>query len=225
MAAIDIAIPYDLMAQAPREYRAISLEKVLRNHFGARVAAAAADSLVLTFICKDGYAPFMPLKQALEAKGYLAFKSHQSPVGQDWPDSLAGAYPPFYLIWDVPREEAANYPWPYGVTQIRLEPVAFAYADIYPIEDGPAMAGFDVFRANCLKCHSINKVGGSMGQEFNYPKSLTEYWKKADVKAYINDPQSFRYNSEMTEHPKLSDEQFEALWAYLLDRKGHKPEQ
>ncbi|MCB0552332.1 MAG: c-type cytochrome [Phaeodactylibacter sp.] len=224
LAAIDIRIPYDLMAGAAREYRAISLEKVLRNHFGAWLGPAMADSLVLSFICKDGYAPSMPLKQALEADGYLAFKSHQSPVGQNWPDSLAEAYSPFYLVWEVPREEAAHYPWPYGLVQIRLQPVALAYADAYPKGSGPALAGFDVFRAKCLKCHSVNKVGGNMGQEFNYPKSLTEYWEKGDVKAFVNDPQSFRYNSEMTEHPKLTEEQFEALWDYLLYMKDHKLE-
>ncbi len=222
LAAVDIAIPYDLTARAPREYRAIALEKVLRKYFGPLLEPAAADSLVLILVCKDGYAPFLPLKQALGARGYLAFKAQDSPMGKDWPDSLAESYAPFYLVWDVPAETAPDYPWPYGLSEIRLAPPATAYADAYPKGNGAVMAGFGIYRDKCIRCHSINKVGGSMGQEFNYPKNLAEYWKKADVKAFVDNPQSFRYNSTMTEHPALSDEQFELLWAYLLYMKEHK---
>ncbi|MCB0569623.1 MAG: cytochrome c [Phaeodactylibacter sp.] len=222
LAAIDITIPFGPGGQEAREYRAIALEKVLRSHYGGLLDGPTADSMVLSFICKDGYSPFLPLKQAMDAHGYLAFKAHNAPMGKDWPDSLAEAYPPFYLVWDVPRDSVSDYPWPYGLERIQLVRQATAYSAAYPGSDKRALEGFEVFRAKCLKCHSINKVGGSIGPEFNYPKNLTEYWDKADVKAFVRDPQSFRYNSEMKEHPSLSDEQFDAIWAYLLYMKAHK---
>jgi cytochrome c2 len=59
------------------------------------------------------------------------------------------------------------------------------------------MAGYDLFKNRCQTCHAINKIGGKMGPELNYPKSVTTYWKTEDLKAFIQNPASYRNEVKM----------------------------
>ena len=63
-------------------------------------------------------------------------------------------------------------------------------------------------------CHSINGEGGTVGPELNVPRSIVEYRPIEQLKAFIRDPQSFRY-SAMPAHRHLSDEELDALIAYF----------
>ena len=53
------------------------------------------------------------------------------------------------------------------------------------------------FRQHCIKCHTLNGDGGSIGPELNYPVSVTEYWKSKWLRRFIVNPQSVRSNSKM----------------------------
>jgi cytochrome c2 len=73
-----------------------------------------------------------------------------------------------------------------------------------------------------MKCHGINKVGGVMGPEFNYPKNITEYWDTEDIWAFVQNPQSFRYSSSMPAQTDLKREGFDEIIAYLEVMKDYK---
>jgi mono/diheme cytochrome c family protein len=77
------------------------------------------------------------------------------------------------------------------------------------------MPGFELFRENCMKCHSVNQIGGTMGPEFNHPKNITKYWNTADIIAFAKQPASFRDNSRMPPMEHLSDNELQLIVQYL----------
>lgn len=46
------------------------------------------------------------------------------------------------------------------------------YRSTYPFNNPSLISGFTLFRDHCMKCHAVNGIGGSMGPEFNFPKSI-----------------------------------------------------
>jgi len=60
-----------------------------------------------------------------------------------------------------------------------------------------------------------------MGPELNYPKSVTEYWKTDDLKAFIQSPASYRNDVKM---PNLGIKPEEAteIVKYLSYMSEHK---
>ena len=60
-----------------------------------------------------------------------------------------------------------------------------------------------------------------MGPELNVPRSIVEYRPAEQIRAFIRDPESFRYTS-MPAHRHLSDAQLDALLAYFQAMKSRK---
>lgn len=115
------------------------------------------------------------------------------------------------------------FPWPYGLNKIKIDKTNSVYDVIYPIDKEVAMAGFNQFRNHCIKCHSINKIGGNVGPDFNYPKNITEYWEVENIWKYAKNPQSFRYNARMSPITSLTREEFDDIIVYLRYIRLEKP--
>ncbi|MEL6652723.1 MAG: cytochrome c, partial [Bacteroidota bacterium] len=109
--------------------------------------------------------------------------------------------------------------WPYAVTDIRLSKAGEEFLAAMP-PDEAHLEGFELFKHTCIKCHTVNKVGGSMGPELNFPRNITEYWQKEDIWAFVQSPQSFRYNSKMPPMANLEREEFELIYGYLSSMVG-----
>jgi mono/diheme cytochrome c family protein len=92
--------------------------------------------------------------------------------------------------------------------------------------DSPARRGFDVFRRSCLQCHAINGEGGRVGPELNVPRSIVEYRPEAQLRAFIRNPQQFRY-TQMPANPHLAEADLDALLAYFrhMSAQKHDPAQ
>ena len=67
----------------------------------------------------------------------------------------------------------------------------------------------------------MNGEGGSVGPDLNVPRSIVEYRPADQIKAYVRNPQSFRYTS-MPAHPHLTDADLDALVAYFSHMSEHK---
>ena len=170
----------------------------------------------IVFECIDGYKPEMPLTLFLASKPYLAFKDVDAKE-TDWePISKNGNKmdaAPFYLVYSDAPPEDDHYKWPYNLIKIHLEPIDKSKAALYP-KDASKVVGYNLFKNQCITCHAINGIGGEMGPELNYPKSVTEYWVETELVDYIINPASFRNKVKM---PALgiTKQQSEEIVGYL----------
>ena len=98
------------------------------------------------------------------------------------------------------------------------------YQGIYPSDDLSLVNGFNLFRTHCMKCHSMNTVGGTMGPDFNVPRNITEYWKEEDIIAFAKNPKSIRANSNMPAMPSIPDPDYTEIIRYLKYMKQFRQE-
>ena len=218
-----ITISYDPFFKQAKRFKAYSLAAILQPLVKN---IKDTSNLRITFTCTDGYAPNMSLSKVLNNEGYIAVQDlDQATNGKDWADSLATKFRPFYLVWQGIGKTDETFAWPFGLAEIRIASFIEDFADAYPMHKKAAQKGFNLFQLHCMKCHSINKVGGVMGPEFNYPKSITEYWQKEDIWNFLRNPQSYRYSAKMPAIGNLSSEEFEEVYGYLKAMKGVKPQQ
>jgi mono/diheme cytochrome c family protein len=210
-----------------KSFLACPLADALQKGFG--VSAAELARLDVIFRASDGYAK--PSTGALLAEdgGWLAFSDADrgtleapswDPIDRRQVDPA-----PFYVVWEKePQRDTHRYPWPYQLVEIELTSVAQAFPLVVPTgaaAGSPELAGFDLFRTECISCHAINGQGGRIGPDLNVPRSIVEYRPEDQIKQYIRDPLAFRYTS-MPAHKHLGDAQLDALVAYFHAMSRHK---
>jgi cytochrome c1 len=60
-----------------------------------------------------------------------------------------------------------------------------------------------------------------VGPDLNVPRSIVEYRPEGQIKAFVRNPQSFRYTT-MPAHEHLADEELDHLVAYFRYMSRHK---
>lgn len=192
-----VTIANDPVYHKTKKYQAVNALTLIATEID--LSKLDAKSTKIVFECIDGYKPEMPLELFLASKPYLAFKDVDA-KGIDWePISKNGNKmdaAPFYLVYtDAPADDD-HYKWPYNLIKIHLEPIDKSKTALYP-KDASKVAGYNLFQNQCITCHAINGIGGEMGPELNYPKSVTEYWIETELVNYIVNPASFRNKAKM----------------------------
>jgi len=208
-----------------KRFAALPLACVLERGFGS--APAASDNVFLR--ARDGYVKPATGARLAEPGAWLAFADADHARGDDpgWQpiDRQQKDPAPFYVVWSgAGQTDAHRYPWPYQLAAVEIAPFESRFPHTRPGSappGSPAWEGFAVFRRECVACHAVNGEGGVVGPELNVPKSIVEYRPEAQIKAYVRDPQSFRYTS-MPSHRHLSDAQLDALVAYFHVMRDHK---
>ncbi len=218
-AALTIDVIYDPVFKRAKKYKAIPLKPYLAQVVVSQNLDTANTEII--FLCKDGYNPSMSLNKVLQNDPYLAIKDLEAPAERNWMDTLRGKWAPFYLVWPNNAKATKGYTWPYGLKFLQFKTSDASYKAAFP-KDKKQIAGFELYKSKCMKCHSINKVGGIMGPEFNIPKSITEYWQAVDIKAFVKDPYSYRYNSKMPPVEGIKDKEIDKIISYLSYMKDHK---
>lgn len=211
---------FDPYYQRQKSYRAVPLRDVLRAGFGS--APSVADEYVVR--ARDGYAVPMTGDLLLEDGGFLAIADEDAPGWE--PIGPQRANPgPFYLVWSKPaQQDLEAHPRPWQVATFDVARFETVYPHTYPrnVPDGsPARRGFAIFRGECVRCHAMNREGGRVGPDLNVPRSIVEYRPVEQIRAYIRNPESFRY-SNMPAHPSLGDDDLDALVAYFTAMKDEK---
>ena len=203
-----------------KHYRAFPLLPVLERAFGDKQSLEKRQLIVYA---TDGYAVPVTGEILTEDGAYLAFRDREQsgwePIGPRKQDPG-----PLYLVWTGnAHRDTATYPWPYSVARIEVvESLAVLYPRTTP-KDDMAKRGHELFLHKCVKCHAVNRQGGTVGPELNVPKNVTEYWTVDQIKAYVKNPATFRYGA-MPANPDLSDGDLAALTYYLLAMKAQKQE-
>jgi len=218
-AAKVINIAYDPVFKRAKKYEAIPLKPYLEKLVATQNLDTSNTEII--FLCKDGYNPSLALSKVMGDEPYLAIKDLEASEGKQWMDTLQGKWAPFYLVWPKHLVKTKGFTWPYGLKFLQFKATDEAYKAAIP-SDGKQLTGFKLYKAKCMKCHSVNKVGGVMGPEFNIPKNITEYWQTKDIKAFVKNPYAYRYNSKMPPVADLQDQELDLIIDYLTYMKAHK---
>ncbi len=242
-----VSVARDPYYGRPKVFLACPLARVFELGFGAP-PAALGDANVF-FRALDGYVKPASATLLAEPGGYLAFAdadltaasaSPPDPAAASGsnPDPAVASPPkwepidrrqvdpgPFYLVWTGDEQADAHvYPWPYQLDAIEIAPFETRYPNTAPTgepADSAAWRGFAIFRRECIACHAVNGEGGAVGPELNVPRSIVEYRPEEQLKAFVRDPQSFRYTS-MPSNPHLSDADLDAIVAYFRAMSARK---
>lgn len=217
-----VSIKPDPVYHKNKRFNALPLKDILEK-FSSMKRMNVAD-LKVVFECEDGYKPEMPLEILLSAKAFLAISDADALKGRTWEILLKNGQEtkmePFYVVYEGVSGDDVSYKWPYNLVKIHLAPLHENDEALKP-KDISTLAGYELFKNRCQTCHAINKIGGKMGPELNYPKSVTEYWKTDDLKAFIQNPASYRNNVKM---PMLGikPEESTEIVKYLSYMSEHK---
>lgn len=211
----------DPVYKRKQRYQGLWLRDVLKD-LGQRVGHPETDVYV-RFRCKDGYLPIMPLVRAMGGKGLIAIRDANAPQGEDWqplPGSgTSSTLAPSYLVWLSPAGDPEEYPWPYQMVAIELISSSDALAGL---DSGGSKPGRDLFVAHCLKCHTINGIGGTFGPELNSPCSVTEYWNPRLLTRFIANAGSIRAGTKMPNFDSLREQDIQVIVEYLHSMASHK---
>lgn len=194
-----VTIAKDPVYHKAKKYKAVNASLLIQNEID--LTKIDPKNTKIVFECSDGYKPEMPLELFLNANPYLAFQDVDAPKGAKWEPIIKDGNEmnaePFYIVYTSVSEKDSRYKWPYNLVKIYLEPLNKSTLELYPLKNRKLETGYTLFKNQCLTCHSINGIGGTMGPELNYPRSVTEYWKEKELVDYIVNPASFRYKVKM----------------------------
>ncbi|MCG9790918.1 c-type cytochrome [Flavobacterium algicola] len=220
-----ITVVEDPVYHKMKKYKAVSALSILNNV--ERFSKIDIAKTKIVFECKDGYKPEMPLQLFLTAQPFIAYEDLDATEGAKWETIIKNGNKmdaaPFYLVYPNASPKDSRYKWPYNLIGIKLEPLSSLDNVLYPKDDQKSIVGYKLFQKYCITCHAINDIGGTMGPELNYPKSVTEYWIEDQLVKYIIDPTSFRHKVKM---PKLeiTKKESEEIVVYLKYMCRHKKE-
>ncbi|MFN3848901.1 MAG: c-type cytochrome [Spirosomataceae bacterium] len=218
-----VEVKNDPVYHKKKRFNAVDFKEILYKYSSIKSLNTADTKLV--FECEDGYKPEMPLDRLLESKVFLAVSDVDAPKGSDWEqifqNGLEMKAAPFYLIYEGEAYQGIDYKRPYNLVKVHLAPLHENDEALVPKNNNAALAGYEIFKNRCQTCHSINKIGGKMGPELNYPKSVTEYWKTEDLQAFIVNPAAYRNEVKM---PTLGikPEESASIVKYLTYMSKHK---
>jgi mono/diheme cytochrome c family protein len=205
------------------KYQAIRLVTMLRAF-----AAEATQFDELIFRCADGYLAHvsrLDLDTGKLDSFYLAFGENGDTFKTMIPQGKAEISPePFYAV-ATDKAGFQTLSWPYELVAIELVDFKTMFPKLYfaGLEKDPAVKkGFDLFRKECLKCHSLNLQGGDIGPELNIPQNITEYRDEKYLRAFIRNASSYRAKSKMPPFSNLKDSQLTEILSYLKAIRSHK---
>lgn len=199
---------------AHKHFRAFPIVAALEAGYGDTPTKLREGTYVL--VALDGYRVPIEAARLLDGAAYVAVDDVDvpgfAPIGPRKSSPL-----PAYLIWKGDKPNLETHPRPWQLASIERVSAATLYPHTRPrqLDEGtPVARGFHLFRERCIHCHAINREGGSVGPELNVPQSIVAYRPEPQIRAYIQNPLTFRYGA-MPANPDLSEADLDGLIAYF----------
>ncbi len=184
-----------------------------------------ADALLAT--CTDGYASVYKKEFIADYRPFVVLEINGKGPEQ-WPPAGLTFNPGPYVISVSPVIVPAvaglldaSHKRPWGVSRIEVANYAARFAALYSgaLENPAAKVadGREIWVNSCYSCHQgpVPELGGTKSDR---PfQVLTAYAKYNPdyLKAYVRDPQKVMPGAKMAAHPHYTDEQLDALIAFL----------
>jgi mono/diheme cytochrome c family protein len=220
--SVETADPY---YGAYKRFHAFPIAPALSWAYGVEASTLRSRAFLLTAL--DGYAVPVEGQYLLSDGAFIAVDDLDvpgfAPIGPRKVSPL-----PAYLIWKgTGRTNLESHPRPWQLVSIDAVDPLTLFPHTRPkaaAEGSPATHGFKLFRERCIRCHAINREGGSVGPELNVPQSIVAYRPEAQIRAYIQNPLTFRYGA-MPPNPDLTEADLDGLIAYFhaIAQEPHDP--
>lgn len=164
--SVQVSILKDPVYKTKKVYQAYPLTHFLET-LTLQQKAHVSDMLVV-FTAKDGYKSFMGYQDAMAESGYVAYKDQKANENNTWETFKFGAEiitpAPFYLVWPKSELDEWRFPWPFQLVSIALQPASDFFGDAAPkTAQANIQQGFSLFSRYCIRCHTVNNVGGKIG--------------------------------------------------------------
>jgi mono/diheme cytochrome c family protein len=200
-----VKISHDPVYKSAKEYEAYSLSAILNKI--PVPPSLKDDELVVVFTAADGYNVSMAYQDALDEKGFIAFKDNAAEP-EKWLEFKFGKQTitpsPFYLVWPKKGLDEWRFPWPFQLVSLSLQPTKSYFGAAAPAKtDDRTKNGFKLFSRYCIRCHSVNLAGGEVGPELNIPKNITEYFKEQELPGFIRNAAAYRAGTKMPSFEKI----------------------
>ena len=214
-----VIVTFDHPRKQNSQYEGVAFQPILQYLIDQY---QLTEEVMFTFICKDGYIASNSLQTLLDAEGgYIVWADLKNDNSTQWSDSLQH-FAPYYLTWDSIPYDDHSVVWPYGWTELRIR-FDDPYRSLIPTEKR-LVQGFELYKRHCIKCHSLNGLGGDLGPEFNIPMNITEYWKRNMILKYVKNPSAVRLHSKMYPISSLDDSDINLVIDYLEYIRDYKKE-
>ncbi|WP_299006121.1 cytochrome c [uncultured Shewanella sp.] len=217
--SIEVTSPYYAENKMTvKHYEGFRIQDILNWVYGQQWQNNSSNDI--SFIAADGYKTISSGDIFKQTGGYLVYKDLD--VDQGWQTILSHGNKldpgPFFLVWTGEKQTSElGFPWPWQVTGIEVIQFENQYPKVYPQGislNSKVFKGFAIFKKECIQCHAMDQQGGMIGPDLNAPQNILDYRSRNMVKAYIRDPQTFRY-SKMPSHLHLTEQELEQLIDYF----------
>ena len=163
--AVQVTIVKDPVYKTSKKYLGYPLDEFLVKLKPSK--QISPNELLVIFTAEDGYQSFMSYSDALSESGYIAFKDTAAPANKNWLPFKFGTEittpEPYYLVWPNPELDKWLFPWPFKLARISIDPATDFFAAALPKTDlKPVQQGFKLYTQYCIRCHSVNHVGGKI---------------------------------------------------------------
>jgi mono/diheme cytochrome c family protein len=185
----DVTVDYDLDFPNGRSYKAVALSDILMS-----VNMPFEGTLLL--VCEDGYT--LPLDLELlndpSINAYIALSDNSTKSVGNWQPYKHGrewiSLDPFYLVWTGTAKDfaqrAKKLPWPFQLSAMTVSDSEL-YSSIQPKDTASQQVkrGYELFVDNCIKCHSVNDVGGALAPALSSDSGLISTMDKDALTDFI----------------------------------------
>ncbi len=194
-----ISVTEDPMYQDNHQYEGIEFTAFIA--WLAKESHLRPEEGTVSFIATDGYRSSRAITELPSRKGVLADKEVLQGEPQKFRDVVHNRSSfnpgPYLVMWEGAYHEKFNLPIPWSIASVIFKRSQETPEHLPPGGDPELLRGMKLWEVNCGRCHSINKVGGTLGPELNVPRNVTEYWSNDRLEQLLADPGDLRWGTKM----------------------------